>query len=444
MNKKIIFLDIDGVLQPFTQHRFDYMEEKQMQAMYDRLEKEHQRDYRKYHNGYYKGYNKYDVAAVVYDWDLEAIRQLKRVLDTTNAKIVLSSAWRKDDMEGMQDLFRIHQLDDYFIDVTPNFLYENLDEIADRLSLPRKTHARAIEILYYLKQHPEITHYVVIDDMRFGDDIPEHFVETDRSLTACHANKCIEILNKEHPVYLWQVAGDIIKQEKSERAEAKTKEEELNIKAMPYTESFHEQVNLDENIEGSHYRCEFNFFQRYMDDVSVFKNNSNDFDFEKDLKIACVINYSEERNYEVLKKLLYVYDEENEQWLEMKLRKKWRYQVFRYQERIYILEVNNYKEELATAAIYYVNNRLEFDLLVHYSVEAPMLMGYKEDKVLLEREEFDLNKEFNDVMTCRFNHDEQEFLTVKLAKRQWDCFYVKVFNSTYDILGEINWVDYYA
>ena len=34
-----------------------------MQAMYDRLEKEHQRDYRKHHNGYYKGYNKFDIAA---------------------------------------------------------------------------------------------------------------------------------------------------------------------------------------------------------------------------------------------------------------------------------------------------------------------------------------------------------------------------------------------
>jgi len=110
MHDKIVFLDIDGVLQPFTEHRFDHMEEEKMQAMYDRLEEAHQRDYRKYHNSYYKGYGKYDVAAVVYDWHSEAVEQLKRILDTTGAKIVLSSAWRNEDMEGMKDLFRITKL----------------------------------------------------------------------------------------------------------------------------------------------------------------------------------------------------------------------------------------------------------------------------------------------------------------------------------------------
>ena len=189
MVEKVVFLDIDGVLQPFTQYRFEHIQNGDLERVYEELQQKTGVDYRQY--------DKYDVAAVYYDWDLHAVSELKRVLDTTAAKIVLSSSWRDETDDRMRDLFRIHGLEQYFIGGTKLLEFER--DISPYLAVLNLTDdmlycARSVEILLYLHEHPEIKRYVAIDDMTLKG-LGENFVQTTARLTPELADRCIEVLS---------------------------------------------------------------------------------------------------------------------------------------------------------------------------------------------------------------------------------------------------------
>ena len=78
---KIVFLDIDGVIQPYNaKKRFDYVKDT---SLLNTLEKKTKIDYRKY--------DIYDVYAAYYDWNKAALNRLKYTLEKTNSKIIISS-----------------------------------------------------------------------------------------------------------------------------------------------------------------------------------------------------------------------------------------------------------------------------------------------------------------------------------------------------------------
>ncbi|MCL2153211.1 MAG: HAD domain-containing protein [Oscillospiraceae bacterium] len=188
MVEKVVFLDIDGVLQPFTQYRFDHIQNGDMEKVYEELHQKTGVDYRKY--------DIYDVAAVYYDWDMNAVSELKRVLDTSGAKIVLSSSWRDETHERMRDLFRIHDLESYFVDGIEFLEFEkdiSLYLITLKLGDDMKYQTRSVEILLYLHEHLGIKRYVAIDDMRL-EGLGEHFIKTTYKLTPELADRCIEVL----------------------------------------------------------------------------------------------------------------------------------------------------------------------------------------------------------------------------------------------------------
>ena len=198
MQRKIIFLDIDGVLQPASsQERFEHIcyndfENSDMPELYKHLKYKFNIDY--------SIYNQYDVAAVFWDWDKSSVDLLKLTLSLTGAKIVLSSDWRRDGFDRMKDFFTIYGLEKYFIDCTAE--YDKMDK-----SFIEKTKAkfeeengkdayideRSIEILEWLSKNPDVKRWVAIDDRKLRG-LGDHFVWTEYRYTAGNAEKCIRLL----------------------------------------------------------------------------------------------------------------------------------------------------------------------------------------------------------------------------------------------------------
>lgn len=133
---KIIFLDIDGVLNV------------------------HMRT----------GHDKYGSA-----FHPQFINNLKRVIDETNAKIVITSSWRHSRLEFIQAMWKDRKLPGDVIDVSPGMYLQKggcLQFYNNKLSqFPTpKIHGysipRGCEIQYWLdNESPEIIdNYVIIDD----------------------------------------------------------------------------------------------------------------------------------------------------------------------------------------------------------------------------------------------------------------------------------------
>lgn len=131
---KVIFLDIDGVLN------------SQQEAISQNV----------------KGTFDYEGLSRV------GIGLLRKLVELTGAKIVLSSTWRSDGVGAIAGAFDAHGwrgivLHKTIVGVTPHLSCNRGGEIGD-----------------YLSTHPEITNYVIIDDdSDMLDSQKENFVNTD-------------------------------------------------------------------------------------------------------------------------------------------------------------------------------------------------------------------------------------------------------------------------
>ena len=200
--RKIIFLDIDGVLQPSSsQERFNHINmrfDKDPSIVPEfilHLQKKHEIDFTKYKD--------YDVAAVYYDWNKISVVLLRLLLKVTGAKIVLSSDWRLRGFQRMKDFFTIHGLETYYIDNTKN--YDDIDKkFIEKLKQNHKDkhgknaylEHRSIEILEWLHRNPDVKKWVAIDDLNLNG-IESNFVLTESyCFLENDAVKCFKILNK--------------------------------------------------------------------------------------------------------------------------------------------------------------------------------------------------------------------------------------------------------
>ncbi len=154
---KIIFLDIDGVL-----------------------------------NVYPQGSDKYGSKFHTHFMD-----NLKIIVEKTDAKIVISSTWRMAGLDEMQDMWKHRNLAGEVIDITPNHMVKT-----------GSTLQRGKEIQEWLEFHPEVVNYIILDDdtdmeeyqmnnfVQCSDNQDhEDCVDNGYGLTTKCAEKAIEILN---------------------------------------------------------------------------------------------------------------------------------------------------------------------------------------------------------------------------------------------------------
>ena len=173
----IMFLDIDGVLQPgYSKHRFN-VDKKIIEMLSDKYSID------------YSQYDFYDVAAVYCDWDKQAVCRLKCTLDKTNSKIITSSDWRSSKYPNkMKDLLKIQGLDPYYycdnVILPREGLYDTLYTI------------RAREINDSLNRY-SIYNYVVLDDCeKMAEFFPNNSVITHNIISDDDMHKCISILKR--------------------------------------------------------------------------------------------------------------------------------------------------------------------------------------------------------------------------------------------------------
>ena len=131
-------------------------------------------------------------------WHLNAnkIKWIKRIVDETTAKIVVSSSWR------MQTVEETRKSMIYKEKRCPRnkMLYWLMDNLYDVTPWVGLGNGRGGEIQQYLNDHPEIDNYVIIDDDGdMWDSQLYHFVQTnyEDGITETEAIRAIKVLNKK-------------------------------------------------------------------------------------------------------------------------------------------------------------------------------------------------------------------------------------------------------
>ncbi len=104
------------------------------------------------------------------DFDKKAIKVLNEILEETGAEIVVSSDWKLHaTLEELGEYYESQGIIKKPIALTPN-IQNCKDYDSNFIWSPRweSEQIRTIEIKQYLHDHPEVTHWVAVDDLNMG------------------------------------------------------------------------------------------------------------------------------------------------------------------------------------------------------------------------------------------------------------------------------------
>jgi len=148
---KTIFLDHDGVICLSTEWGGRFKKQKEVGRKLS------------------QSINSLPVDARFDNFNKKAIKVLNEILEITGAEIVVSSDWKK--------WANVEELGEYYeqqgIDKKPIAFTKNLNDCEVPQNFPwSRTYdleqSRSLEIKQYLQDHPEITHWVAVDDLNMG------------------------------------------------------------------------------------------------------------------------------------------------------------------------------------------------------------------------------------------------------------------------------------
>ena len=102
------------------------------------------------------------------DFDKKAIKILNEILNETGAEIVVSSDWRfHATLEELGNYYESQGIIKKPIGVTEESLPPGLKYFHRNSELEE---TRSYEILYWLKAHPGVTHWVAVDDLNMSEN----------------------------------------------------------------------------------------------------------------------------------------------------------------------------------------------------------------------------------------------------------------------------------
>lgn len=118
-------------------------------------------------------------------FDPKAVKQLKRIIDATDADIVVESSWKYLGLDAMKELWEVRNLPGTIIDITPSLLGKN----------------KGVEIASWLSKYAkQDIRYVIIDDeyVILDSQLP-HFILANpyEGITEEQANRAISMLNEK-------------------------------------------------------------------------------------------------------------------------------------------------------------------------------------------------------------------------------------------------------
>lgn len=125
------------------------------------------------------------------NFDHKAVGVLNSILEKTDAEIVVSSDWKNfATVSEMGEYYESKGIIKKPIDFTSNILEKDYSEFpwCDKVE-PEQT--RSLEILEWLEKHPEVTHWVAVDDLdmsEINDWGLKNFVLTPKSMEGIKQN----------------------------------------------------------------------------------------------------------------------------------------------------------------------------------------------------------------------------------------------------------------
>lgn len=167
--KKIIFLDFDGVLNT---------ERNQNMLMY------HGKAWKDKHGAFF---------------DPEAVAELKKIVDGTEADIVIESSWKYWGLEAMQQMWSDRNMPGNVIDVTPSSVSDNWLLNANLDEMNPHTQWKGVEIASWIagNLHDEVRYVIIDDEYVILDSQQPYFIQTNPydGIIPELADRTIKILN---------------------------------------------------------------------------------------------------------------------------------------------------------------------------------------------------------------------------------------------------------
>ena len=163
---KVIFLDNDGVI--CLQNNWGGRGKKIQKYLKENPEWD-------------KMYKTAPIAVRFDNFDKKAIKVLNSILEETGAEIVVSSDWKKHaNLEELGDYYESQGIIKRPIAFTPSFIGCDKPDEFEWFRPLQYEQERSLEIAQYVKDHPEITHWVAVDDLNMSVEVLNFSVPSTR------------------------------------------------------------------------------------------------------------------------------------------------------------------------------------------------------------------------------------------------------------------------